>query len=167
MNNRRNRPKYRSIRRGVTPTPERRRQNGGVYHDAVEWDLDGRTLITRYRAVWSCPLDAYKALGVINGAEHLAGSLFHQAYYRTVLSRGARRERLNPRPSNIRPTASERTLKSAYRILAPQTKGAVIDICGHEEPVRDRRKLYALKQGLRQLAHSWNTAALEMTGHRS
>ena len=151
---------------GVAPTPERRRQNGGVYHDAVEWDVDGKTLITRYRAVWSCPLDAYRDSKFITGAEHLAGAIFHQAYYRTVLSPLARRERISGHTITGRPTKSHYILRHAFRTLSPFARKAVIDICGHEEPARDERKLHALKQGLAQLAHSWNTAALEVTGHR-
>ena len=167
MNKRRNILRIRTVKAGAAPTRERKRQNGGVVYETVAWDANGKSQIARYRARWTSPLDAYHDYGLITGQEHRAGILFNQAYYLAVSSRGAEKERLNPRPADTRLTLSERILRDAYRLLSPFAKKAVIDICGHEIPTRDKIKLGDLKDGLGQLAQMWSVAASEVTEHRS
>lgn len=149
-----------------SPTPERHRHNGGVIATALGLAADGKTFTNQYRAVWECPLDAYKDLHVISEAEHLAGLRFRQAYHRAVLSRRAGFERLNNRPIDTRLTPSERLLKDAYKKLSLYNRGTVIDICGHDQLARDMDALEKLRKGLGHLAVAWHSAAIEVTEHK-
>ena len=166
MNKRRLRYRGRNSRLGIAPTPERRKQNGGVIAERIIRNANDRGFITRYRAVWSCPLDAYRDSNFITRAEHLAGIIFHKAYYGSVLCRAAHMERLGNCAASDRLSPHERILKQAYRTLSFPSRKAVINICGHEEPARDEKKLQELRRGLGELARCWNTAAMEVTGHK-
>src|ERR1700677_3960575 len=105
-----------SIKDGAAPTKERRRQNGGVYAEIITKDAKGYSLIKRYRAVWECPLDAYRDLGVINTQEHKAGLKFRRLYYATVICRA-----VNDRGSRVEGDNQvdkfERQLRSAIQVL--------------------------------------------------
>lgn len=146
-----------------SPTPERHRHNGGVIATALGLGADGKTFTNQYRAVWECPLDAYKDLHVISELEHQAGLRFRHAYHRAILSRRAGFERLNNHPTDTRLTPSERLLRDAYRKMSPYNKGAVIDICGHDREAQDDKTINALRGGLGQLARCWSMAANEVT----
>ncbi len=149
-----------------SPTPERHRHNGGVIATALGLAADGKTFTNEYRAVWECPLDAYKDLNVISESEHQAGLRFRHAYHRAVLSRHATFERLNSRPIDTRLTPSERLLKDAYTKIPSYNKGTIIDICGHDQPARDMDALEKLRKGLGHLAVAWHSAAIEVTEHK-
>ena len=151
-----------SIRTGVTPTKERRRQNGGVRAEVIDRDYHGTILVKRYRAVWECPLDAYLDYRVISELEHKAGLLFRGAYLSAILSRRTAYERLDRNYAYQDPVQSERMLKEAYRTLSSHYTGAIIDICGHDLPARDMAKLDRLKKGLGQLAAIWRATAREV-----
>lgn len=154
-----------TVRLGVAPTKERRRQNGGVVAETIYQDANGKALIKRYRAVCECVLDAYLRRKAISEPQHRAGLRFRRAYYRAILSRGAAYERLRKASPPLGFTHSERMLKQAYRTLSPQYKGAVIDICGHDQPAQDMAKLDRLQKGLGQLAGIWQTVEAEIFGH--
>ena len=153
------------IRAGATPTKERRRQNGGVVAETIAQEGSGKALFNRYRAVWECPLDAYRDFRVITKLEHLAGIRFREAYHRAVLSRPAIRERLNNYPTSTRLTMSEKLLNDAYSTLPPYNKRVIIDICGHDLLAQDGKRLNALKKGLGHLALRWHMAAIEVCEH--
>lgn len=164
MTKRKDRKHSAVVKMGEVPTKERQHQNGGVFSEIVECDVNGKALIKRYRAVWECPLDAYRDRKILTGPEHLAGLRFRKAYYKAILSRRATSERL--RPYSLRPsvglTTSEKILKEAYQTLPPYNKGIIIDICGHDLPARDQATLDKLKEGLGHLALRWHMASIEV-----
>jgi hypothetical protein len=148
-----------------SPTKERRRQNGGVFAELIRRDPEGHSLIKRYRAVWECPLDAYKDFGLINAQEYRAGLKFRRIYYATVICRAINdHERVFGGDTQV--ANHERALKSAFQILPSHDKEAVIDICGHNQPARSPRMLDALKKGLGHLALKWNMVAIEVCEHK-
>lgn len=151
------------IKTGMVPTKERHQHSGGVTADAVELDNQGKALMYRYRAVWDCPLDAYKDMNVITEPEYQSGLRFRQAYYRAVLSRRAGYERLNSHPADTKLTPSERVLRDAYRIIPSYNKGTIIDICGHDRPAQNEKEVKALRNGLGQLVQCWHMVAIEVT----
>ncbi len=151
------------IKTGITPTNERHQHNGGIMAEAITLDSQGKALMHRYRAVWECPLDAYKDKKITTEPEYLSGLRFRQAYYRAVLSRRAGYERLNTRPVDTSLTRSERILRDAYRILPSYNMGAVVDICGHDHYAESEKKVKALRSGLGRLARCWHMAAMEVT----
>lgn len=151
------------MKTGMVPTKERQQHSGGVMAEAIKLDNQGRTLMHRYRAVWDCPLDAYKDMNVITEPEYQSGLRFRQAYYRAVLSRRAGYERLNCHPTNTSLTPSERVLRDAYRIIPSYNKGTVINICGHDRYAESEKEVKALRNGLGRLARCWHMAAVEVT----
>lgn len=153
-----------AIRAGVAPTPERRKQHGGVITEVVDRDISGKVLVKRYRAAWECPLDAYRNKGLIGQKEYAAGLIFRQAYFSSVLSKAAAYSR-TAIASNTRLSIGEKILRAAYRKLSPHNKGSIIDICGHDLPAQDYVKLDRLKNGLGELAELWQAAAKEVCDH--
>jgi len=145
-----------------SPTKERRRQNGGVVSEIIDRDVNDTVLVKRYKAVWECPLDTYKDLGVINEPQHHAGISFRQAYHLAVLCRKAAHERINLNISHTGLTKSESLLKQAYKILPPYYRPIIIDICGHDESATSEIELLHLKEGLKKLSNYWNMAAMEV-----
>jgi hypothetical protein len=149
----------RSVRSGTTPTPERRRQHGGVIKEVVDRDAEGNVLIQRYKAAFECPLDAYRLKDKITESEHRAGIKFRHAYMRAVLK--IRVEDIGSGSHGsydmaaLLPIHSERVLNEAYSVLTPQQKAAVIAVCGHDErPNRDY--FQTLHRGLEILAVLWD-----------
>lgn len=166
MSKQKGKKKMLHIKTGIVPTKERHQHSGGVMAEAIELDGQGKTLMHRYRAVWNCPLDAYKDMNVISEPEYQSGLRFRQAYYRAVLSRRAGYERLNNHLADTSLTPSERLLKDAYRIIPSYNKGTVIDICGHDQPAETMDALEKLRKGLGHLAVAWHSAAIETCEHR-
>lgn len=168
MSKKRNKGRIFIARMGQAPTSERRRQNGGVFAEIIDRDARGRILMRRYKAVWECPLDAYLDHGAISPAEHQAGLKFRRAYFSAVLCKRAAYERkgCNTPFIIIRPTSSERTLREAYRAVSTYSIGAIIDICGLDQPAKDREKLERLRKGLGQLSALWGMAGAEVCGRR-
>lgn len=158
-------PRITTVKMGETPTKERRHQNGGVMSETVARDVDDKSLVKRYRAVWECPLDVYKDRKIITEPEHRAGLRFRQAYHRTVLSRSAARERLNRYPAKEGLTMNEKLIKDAYHVVSPHNIGAVIDVCGHGQMIWSSKALESLRKGLGDLAVSWHSAAIEVSEH--
>ncbi len=163
MSRHKSKNKVTSIKTGMVPTKERHQHNGGIIAEVTELDNQGKALMHRYRAVWECPLDAYKDKKIITEPEYLSGLRFRQAYYRAVLSRRAGYERLNAAPMDTSLTPSERILRDAYKILPSYNKGAVIDICGHDRYAESEKEVKALRNGLGRLARCWHMAAIEVT----
>jgi len=155
MSKRHDKQRISSVRTGATPTKERRRQHGGVTFDVIDRDYHNKILVRRYRAVWECPLDAYVDKGAISVSEHWAGLKFREAYFQAVLCKAAICDRIRKYTPDIGYSPGERVLKEAYRALSHEYKGAVVDICGHDQPARDMAKLDRLKKGLGQLAELW------------
>jgi len=154
-----------SVRTGVAPTQERHNHNGGVTFENIPVD-DGPVLIRRYRAVWECPLDAYKDLGLIDEAAHRAGLQFHEAYYGTILN-----GRLDLRPVSEEqaakcPNERERHFKEARKALPADELKAVIDVCGHNMHIWKPSALEKLHRGLGRLALEWHTNAIEVCEHK-
>jgi len=150
----------------MCPTKERSRQNGGVMMEAIANGADSLDMINRYRAVWECPLDAYKDFRVITEGEHQAGLRFRNAYYHAVLSRRAGYERLNNYPTSMNLNMSERILRDAQRIVAPHNMGTVIDVCGYDRVVWNEKALEKLRKGLGNLALHWHMMAIEVCEHK-
>jgi hypothetical protein len=151
----------------TTPTPERCHQNGGVICESLPNTARHGHHITRYRAVWECPLDAYRAYGILNQAEYRAGLRFYRAYFGVVLCR--REDFYSPvsrELASIEPASIDTQLKTARKIIAPQDLRAVINICGHSWPAQYQRDLVSLKRGLGELASRWNLAASEVCAPR-
>jgi len=152
------------IKSGKIPTPERRRHNGGVYAEIIHRDAKSPVLVKRYRAVWECPLDAYRDLGVITKAQHRAGLKFRRIYYASVMCRAAN-DRMGPVDADLRIPRLKRVLNTAYRRLPFPHREAVIDACGHNLVIIDLAKLERLKRGLDQLVELWRMTAQEVCGH--
>ena len=154
------------INNEVAPTKERCRQNGGLYAEIIRRDpSEGHQLIKRYRAVWECPLDAYRDFGLINAREYETGMKFRRIYYSAVMCREVN-EREAIWGGDVRVTSVEKQLRSALKILPSNDRVAVIDVCGHNQPAMDSKRLDALKKGLGHLALSWNRAAIEVCEHK-
>ena len=85
MSKRQHKKRVHAVRIGESPTPERRRQNGGVNAEVVDRDVTGQILIQRYKAFADCPLDIYFLRGQLTEAEYKAGIKFRNAYFRAVL----------------------------------------------------------------------------------
>lgn len=166
MSRHKSKNKVTSIKTGMVPTKERHQHNGGVMTEAIALDSEGKALMHRYRAVWECPLDAYKDKKIITEPEYLSGLGFRKAYYRAVLSRRTGYERLNTSPMDTSLTPSERILRDAYRILPFYNKGTIIAICGHDQPAQTMDALEKLRKGLGHLAVAWHSAAIETCEHR-
>jgi hypothetical protein len=148
-----------SINTGITPTVERCRQNGGVRAEAIN---EGGVRTIRYRAVWQCPLDAYRYLNLIDRAEYKAGLKFHRAYYGAVVCTPHDFRPTGQRAAERKPTKSDLLLRKVYEVLPMEDLGVVIDICGHSNPARNQRTLEILKRGLGNLAAHWKMAANEV-----
>jgi len=145
----------------VTPTQERMGQNGGI---AILNNFEGEA--TRYRAVWEHPLDAYYQLKAINKAEYQAGLKFSQAYYGAAICRTIDMRPTTKDQAELKPAWQEAILKQAYRDLPYGALNAVVDVCGHGEPIRSLRALEALRIGLGHLALLWNRVAIETCEHK-
>jgi len=150
-----------SIKDGIAPTKERRRQNGGVFAEIINKDPKGNALLKRYRAVWECPLDAYKDIGIINAAQHKAGLEFRKAYYASVVCKTVN-DRMSEEQLNREVSKLERVLRAAFKELSPTHTESVIDACGHNLLVTDAVKLERLKIGLGKLTKLWNLTAQEV-----
>ncbi len=158
--------KYQKIafKTGMAPTKERHQHSGGVIAETITIQCRRPTQVRRYRAVWDCPLDAYKSVQAISGAEYRAGLQFREAYQRAVYSRGAEHERLSRFTGlNTELTESEHLVEDALRALPPYTAGTVIDVCGHDRIAESQQEIKALKAGLGRLASCWGMAAAEIT----
>lgn len=147
----------------VAPTNERHLQNGGLIKEVIPGSGRLGHFIKRYRAVWECPLDAYRDNGVINREEYRAGRRFHRAYYGVVLLRRRDCRPISAEHATWKETAVEKLLKLSRQIVAPEDLNAVIEICGHSQPARNSRALVCLKRGLGDLASQWHLAAAEVT----
>jgi hypothetical protein len=154
-----------SIKDGVPPTKERRSQNGGVYVEVIRRDPKGHSLIKRYRAVWECPLDAYRDLGVINSQEHKAGLKFRRLYYATVICRAVNDRGTRPEGDN-QVDKFEKQLRSAIQTLPPPSKETVIAVCGHNQVFWSSQALEKLRKGLGHLALNWHRTAIEVADHK-
>jgi len=150
-----------TIKDGATPTPERRKRNGGVTVEVIHRNASGTSLVKRYRAVWECPLDAYRDKGIINETQHKSGMQFREAYYATVNCRAAN-DRGSPLTEDEQVARLEMVLKAAFRKLSYEQRGPVVDICGHNEFVTDPSRLARLKSGLNQLINLWRVTAQEI-----
>lgn len=158
--------KYRKIayKAGMAPTKERHQHRGGVVAETITIQCHRPTQVRRYRAVWDCPLDAYKSVQAISSAEYRAGLQFREAYQHAVFSRGAEHERLNRYIGlNTELTESEHLVEGALRALPPHTAGTVIDICGHDRFAESQLEIKALQSGLGGLANYWGMTAAEIT----
>jgi len=151
-----------SARSPLAPTKERRRQNGGVVR---ERSSDGRMTVDRYRAVWECPLDAYRDQGLISDAQHRAGLRFRSLYYSAVITRPHNDCRpISIEQANMEPTMPDRLLNKAYDTLASDEIKAVVDVCGFSEHIWNPRAYEKMRKGLGHLAVQWNMAAVEVCG---
>jgi hypothetical protein len=155
-----------AVRMGETPTRERRRQNGGVATEVTDRRFKGEALTRRYRAVWGCPLDAYRDHQIITEPQHRAGIRFKEAYYSAVLSRQATSERLNRYPTPTGLTMSEKLIKDAYNTLSSHNMETVIDVCGHGQVVWSHKAAESLRKGLGHLAVRWHMMAIETCEHK-
>ena len=159
MSQNRRKTRITTVRIGEAPTQERRRQNGGVTHEAVDRDKHGRVLIRRYKSVWDCPLDTYRDRQVISAPEYEAGSKFRHAYFRAVL--GIKVDDVgagscgDKEMAVLTPIYSERLLKEAYEALSEHQKAIIIDVCGHDECAGETAKLKTLHRGLERLCEIW------------
>jgi len=151
------------IKTGITPTKERQFHNGGVIQETI---LQGETPISRYRAAWECPLDAYFGQNLISKAEFRAGLRFHRAYYGAVLCRRIEMRPTGSEQANIESSKSDELLKEAYETLPFGTLGTVVDVCGHSKPLYSPRALETLRKGLGQLAIHWHMAEIEVCEHK-
>jgi len=165
MTKQKNRNKTTTVEIGIFPTKERFRQNGGLVPEAIASDSSG-TSVDRYRAVWECPLDAYRDRSILTEPEYRAGLRFREAYHKAVLSRRASFERLNRYPTTTGLSRSERLVRDANSAVSPYNMGVVIDICGYDRPAKDTAMLDKLKKGLGHLAVRWNMAAIEVCEHK-
>src|SRR5271163_1483925 len=77
----------RSVRTGIGPTIERKYQQGGVLKESVDRDADGNVLIERYKAIFACPLDAYKLRNKITENEYRVGIINQYISKRTFTQR--------------------------------------------------------------------------------
>jgi hypothetical protein len=151
----------RSVRTGIGPTVERKRQQGGVVKEIVDRDTDGNVLIERYKAAFECPLDAYKLSGKITEDEYRASIKFRYAYMRAVLK--IRVEDIGSGchgsydMAGLMPIHSERILNEAYAVLTPRQKVAIISVCGHDEKPKDKDHFQTFQRGLEVLAELWGT----------
>jgi len=162
MSKKHNKGRIHTVRSGMGPTKERRRQHGGVTSDVIERGFRDKILVRRYRAVWECPLDAYADKEAITVSEHWAGLKFREAYFRAILCKRAICDRISKHTPNTGYSPGEKVLKEAYRALSHQYRGAVVDICGHDQPAQDEAKLHNLKKGLGQLAELWRAPSKEV-----
>lgn len=159
-------PKNRAKPKSTAPTQERRIHNGGVVSEPVTWDKDGKSVVNRYRAVWETPLDAYKDSDLITDPQHKAGLRYREAYHKAVLSRPPIYKGLVPTPANTELTKSEKLIKDAHRIISPDNKEVVVNVCGHGQMIYSERALDKLRKGLGELAISWHMAAIETCDHK-
>lgn len=155
-----------SVRSGIAPTKERRRQNGGIICEVLESDSKGRPLMTRYRAVWECPLDVYRDRKLISPVQYRAGLRFHRIYRSAVL----RRHRDDLRPTSLEqaamePTMQDKLLNEAYHILVPGEVDVVITVCGHNQMIYSAKAYEKLRKGLGHLAIAWHTNAIAVCEH--
>lgn len=163
---RKNRHKGRilTVRMGEKPTPERRRQNGGVISEIVDRGAGDRILVKRYRAVWECPLDVYLDREVITEPEYRAGQKFRNAYFRAVL--GIKVDDIGTGNEGDRemamlsPIYSDRLLCDAYEALSPKQKAIVVSVCGHDEVAGETARLKTLHRGLEKLCDVWKISSL-------
>jgi len=158
-----------TVRIGETPTPERRRHNGGVVSEIVDRDVSDRILIKRYKAVWECPLDTYLGRRAISEAEHRAGQKFRHAYFRAVL--GIKLDDIGTGSEGdyemavLTPVYSQRLLRDAYEALSPKQKAIVISVCGHDEVAGETARLKTLHRGLEKLCDVWKINGLDRNFH--
>ena len=149
---------------GMAPTKERHQQRGGVIAETITIACRRPVQVCRYRAVWDCPLDAYRNMQEITPQEYQAGLQFRQAYQHAVFSRNAEYERLNRYTDlNTEATPNERLLNDGLRALPPYNAGTVIDICGHDRFAKSQLEIKTLRAGLGRLAECWGMAASEIT----
>ncbi len=146
----------------VAPTKERAQHNGGVKEEVVAWDADGNPVATRFRAVWECPLDAYRDHGVINKAEHKTGIEFRRVYYGVVFSRQPETRPTTEAQAVRKPTTSETKLKEAYDTLPFDELDVIVTVCGNNHHIWNARAYEKLRRGLGHLAVAWHSAAIEV-----
>lgn len=146
----------------VAPTKERGQHNGGVKEEVVAWDAEGNPIATRFRAVWECPLDAYRDHGLINKAEHKAGIEFRRVYYGVVLSRQPETNPTTAAQAARKPTMSETKLKEAYDTLPSDELDVIVTVCGNNHHIWNANAYEKLRRGLGHLAVAWHSAAIEV-----
>ena len=162
MAKRRHRRKVHTVRIGETPTPERRKRNGGVVSEVVDRDVSGDIVMLRYKAVAECPLDVYYLEGRITEAEYKAAYNFRFAYFRGVL--GFRVEQIGAGAhgevgmESVNTIYSRELLDKAYRVLSTKQKSVTISVCGHDEWAGKTAKMNTLRRALERLAALWGFA---------
>jgi len=148
-----------------TPTKERAQHNGGVDEEVVAWDADGNPIATRFRAIWECPLDAYRDKGLISKQEHKTGIDFRRVYYGVVLNRPLDINPITEEQAAREPTASEALLKQAYDTLPSDEVEVIVTVCGNSHHIWNARAYEKLRRGLGHLALAWHRAAIEVAEH--
>lgn len=157
----------RSIKSGIAPTKERRRQNGGIYSEVIDRDANGKVFMQRFRAVYECPLDVYRGHKFISDREYRAGMKFNEAYYGAIICRRYDFRPVSRNQAEMESTMSDRIINEAYAALPIKQMQAVIDVCGHDLPVTNIKYLEKLRKGLGTLALKWNMAAIEICERKS
>jgi hypothetical protein len=152
-----------AMRVGIAPTKERRRQNGGVIKETIK--NSHKKYVSRYRAVWECPLDVYRDADLISPKEHYAGIGFRRAYYGAVISRPRDSRPVSAEEAAKEPTMYEKALDQVYNILPSDELNAVINVCGFSEHRWNPQAYEKMRKGLGHLAVQWNMAAFETCGH--
>lgn len=143
------------------PPKERSQHQGGLIRQVIPGSIHPGHYINRYRAVWECPLDVYRAYGVISREQYRAGLRFHRAYYGVVLLRRRDFRPVTEEHAAWKKTGVEKLLELAHENIEPADMNAVIEICGHSQQARNLRALACLKRGLSSLASHWSIAARE------
>ncbi len=141
--------------RGLAPTKERQRKQGGVVFEPIHEKDGGRVYTTRAQANEECTLDHYLALEKISDIEHRAGIIFAKAHMRTVqhtrVDDGSGSHG-DPEMAFIMPIHGERLLKEAYSVLTRIQKAVIIDVCGFGLGVGTSDRLEVLRRALVRLA---------------
>ena len=147
----------------VKPTKERHQHNGGVDEEVVAWDSEGNPIATRFRAVWECPLDAYRDFGLISKVEHKAGIEFKRVYYNAVLASQIDILPTTEAEVSKKPTRSETKLKQAYDAVPSKEMEVIVTVCGNNFHIQSATAYEKLRKGLGHLAVAWCSADIEVT----
>jgi hypothetical protein len=145
----------------VKPTQERHWHNGGLIAETVVSGNSG--IITRYRAVWECPLDVYRDRRILSPTQYRAGLRLRRAFRDVVARHRAMCSRMMQSLSLSETSSmSDKIIKDASAIVAAGDMPTVIDVCGYDQLIWNPNALDKLRRGLGHLAVAWHSAAMEL-----